>query len=140
MRVWVGSQIPGGYPCNSLAGFVSTVLDAGYHVKLAGGGHYNASTLYWKVAEIQKKIPAGIGLTLNSLYINPHQFGFQFLLWQEMCKEGLPIEGFCITAGIPSIEKPTMIIDSLKNAGIKHVSFKPISVDGIRHVVNITVV
>jgi fatty acid synthase subunit alpha len=130
-------MVAGMTPSTVKAGFVSAVLDAGFHIELAGGGHYNAAALRSKVAEIQKKIPDGVGITLNSLYINPRQFTFQFPLWQEMRKEGLPIEGFCIAAGIPSTEKAVEIIDGLKSAGIKHVAFKPGSVDGIRQVVNI---
>ncbi|KAI0360181.1 fatty acid synthase [Trametes cingulata] len=130
-------MVAGMTPTTVKAGFVSAVLDAGYHVELAGGGHYNAAALRAKVAEIQSKIPAGVGITLNALYINPRQFGFQFPLWQEMRREGLPIEGFCVAAGIPSTEKAAEIIDALRAAGIKHVSFKPGSVDGIRQVINI---
>ena len=130
-------MVAGMTPTTVKAGFVSAVLDAGYHVELAGGGHYNAAALRSKVAEIQKKIPAGVGITLNALYINPRQFTFQFPLWQEMRKEGLPVEGFCVAAGIPTTEKAVEIIDGLKAAGIKHVAFKPGSVDGIRQVINI---
>src|SRR5882762_811094 len=54
-----------------------------------------------------------------------------------MRKEGLPIEGFCVAAGIPSTEKPAEIIEGLANAGIKHVAFKPGSVEGTRQVVSI---
>ncbi|KNZ81816.1 Fatty acid synthase subunit alpha [Termitomyces sp. J132] len=126
-------MVAGMTPSTVKGGFVSAVLNAGYHVELAGGGHYNAAALRAKVAEIQKNIPD----TLNSLYINPRQFGFQFPLWQEMRKEGLPIEGFCVAAGIPTTEKAAEIIEALRNAGIKHVAFKPGSVDGIRQVVNI---
>jgi len=130
-------MVAGMTPTTVKAGFVSAVLDAGFHIELAGGGHYNAAAVRAKIAEIQSNIPAGVGITLNSLYINPKQFGFQFPLWQEMRKEGLPIEGFCVAAGIPTTEKAVEIIDGLKDAGIKHVSFKPGSVDGIRQVVNI---
>ena len=130
-------MVAGMTPSTVKAGFVSAVLDAGYHIELAGGGHYNAAALRSKVAEIQKQIPPGVGITLNSLYINPRQFTFQLPLWQEMCKEGLPIEGFCVAAGIPTTEKAVEIIDGLKAAGIRHVAFKPGSVDGIRQVVNI---
>ena len=130
-------MVAGMTPTTVKAGFVSAVLRAGYHVELAGGGHYNATALRSKVAEIQAQIPAGVGLTLNALYINPRQFNFQFPLWQEMRREGVPIEGFCVAAGIPSTEKAVEIITGLKNAGIRHVSFKPGSVDGIRQVVAI---
>ena len=127
-------MVAGMTPSTVKGGFVSAVLSAGYHVELAGGGHYNAAALRSKVAEIQSKIPAGVGITLNALYINPRQFGFQFPLWQEMRREGLPVEGFCVAAGIPSTEKAAEIINALRAAGIKHVSFKPGSVDGIRQV------
>ena len=130
-------MVAGMTPSTVKAGFVSAVLDAGYHIELAGGGHYNAAALRSKVAEIQKQVPAGVGITLNSLYINPRQFTFQFPLWQEMRKEGLPIEGFCVAAGIPTTEKAVEIIGGLRSAGIKHVAFKPGSIDGIRQVVNI---
>lgn len=124
-------------PSTVRAGFVSAILRAGYHVELAGGGHFNASGLRAKVAEIQAQIPAGVGLTLNCLYINPMQFSFQYPLWLEMRREGLPVEGLCVAAGIPTTEKAAEIIGGLRAAGIKHVSFKPGSVDGIRQVVNI---
>ena len=64
-------MVAGMTPTTVKAGFVSTILHAGYHVELAGGGHYNVVALHAKVAEVQKQIPAGVGLTLNLLYINP---------------------------------------------------------------------
>ena len=130
-------MVAGMTPSTVKAGFVSDILSAGYHVELAGGGHYNAAAVRAKVAEIQASIPPGVGITLNSLYINPPQFGFQFPLWQEMKHEGLPIDGFCVAAGIPSTEKAAEIIGALHDAGIKHVAFKPGSVEGIRQVVAI---
>ncbi|KAJ7060332.1 hypothetical protein C8F01DRAFT_1220130 [Mycena amicta] len=130
-------MVAGMTPSTVKAGFVSAVLDAGYHIELAGGGHYNAAALRSKVAEIQAAIPAGVGITLNTLYINPRQFGFQLPLWQEMRKEGLPIEGLCVAAGIPSTEKAAEIIAGLRDAGIRPVAFKPGSVEGIRQVVTI---
>lgn len=130
-------MVAGMTPSTVKAGFVSAVLSAGFHIELAGGGHYNPAAVRSKVAEIQASIPAGIGLTLNSLYINPRQFTFQLPLWQEMRREGLPIEGFCVAAGIPTTEKAAEIIEGLTKTGIKHVSFKPGSVDGIRQVINI---
>ncbi|WAQ87289.1 hypothetical protein PtA15_8A193 [Puccinia triticina] len=113
-------------------------MNAGYHVELAGGGHYNAKGLRAKIAAIQAKLEKpGLGFTLNALYINQKQWAFQFPLWLEMRKEGLPMEGFVVAAGIPSTEKAKEIVDGLREAGLKHVSFKPGSVDGIRQVVQI---
>ncbi|EKM78079.1 hypothetical protein AGABI1DRAFT_61049 [Agaricus bisporus var. burnettii JB137-S8] len=130
-------MVAGMTPTTVKAGFVSAILNAGYHVELAGGGHYNAKDLRAKVAEIQSKLPSGVGLTLNALYINPRQFTFQFPLWQELRREGAPVEGFCVAAGVPTTEKANEIIEGLRTAGIKHIAFKPGSVDGLRQVVNI---
>jgi enoyl reductase-like protein len=130
-------MVAGMTPCTVPAGMVSAVLNAGYHIELAGGAHYNPKALRAKVAEIQSQIEPGVGITLNALYINQRQFTFQYPLWQEMRREGLPIEGFCVAAGIPTSEKATEIISNLKSAGIKHIAFKPGSVEGIRQVVNI---
>ncbi|GAA5972131.1 hypothetical protein JCM11641_002509 [Rhodosporidiobolus odoratus] len=131
-------MVAGMTPTTVKAGFVSAVLRAGYHVELAGGGHYNEKAVRAKVAEIQKLVnKPGVGITLNCLYINQRQWTFQNPLWQQMKKEGEPVEGLCVAAGIPSTEKAKEIIDGLREAGIKHVSFKPGSVDGIRQVINI---
>ncbi|POV99570.1 hypothetical protein PSHT_13435 [Puccinia striiformis] len=108
----------------------TSVMNAGYHIELAGGGHYNAKALRSKITAIRAKLQKpGLGFTLNALYINPKAMG--------MRKEGLPMEGFVVAAGIPSTEKAKEIIAGLREAGIKHVSFKPGSVDGIRQVINI---
>ena len=119
-------------PSTVKGGFVSAILNASYHVELAGGGHYNPKALCAKVAEIQAQIPAGVGLTLNSLYINPRQFNFQLPLWQEMCREGLPIEGFCVAAGIPSIEKAseTSTVLGRPASGMSHSNLAPSRASG----------
>ncbi len=131
-------MVMGMTPTTVKASFVSAVLRAGFHVELAGDGHYNTAVLRAKVAEIQANIPFGVGLSLNALYINLRQFGFQLPLWQELRHEGVPVEGFCIAAGIPSPEKAAEIISGLKAAGIRQVSFKPRSVEGLCQVVAIT--
>ncbi|KAF9021890.1 hypothetical protein BDZ89DRAFT_1137717 [Hymenopellis radicata] len=41
--------------------------------------------------------------------VHPRQFSFQLPLWQGIRREGLPIEGFCVAAGIPSTEKAVEI-------------------------------
>ena len=130
-------MVAGMTPSTVKGGFVSAILSTGFHVELAGGGHYSPDAVRAKVTKIQGKIPPGVGITLNSLCLNLRQSAFQLPLWQQMRKEGLPIEGFCVAAGIPSTEKAAEIIEGLAGAGIKHVAFKPGSIEGIRQVVNI---
>ncbi|TFY83042.1 hypothetical protein EWM64_g962 [Hericium alpestre] len=105
-------MVAGMTPAAVRVGFVSAVVSVGYHVELAGGGHYSSAALRTKVAEIRSNIPAGVGLTLDALYVNPRQFGFQLPLW--------------FAAGIPATEKAAEIIEGLASAGIRHVSFKPV--------------
>ncbi|KAI7949825.1 hypothetical protein MJO28_008646 [Puccinia striiformis f. sp. tritici] len=131
-------MVAGMTPCTVPTDFNAAVMNAGYHIELAGGGHYNAKALRSKITAIRAKLQKpGLGFTLNALYINQKQWAFQFPLWLQMRKEGLPMEGFVVAAGIPSTEKAKEIIAGLREAGIKHVSFKPGSVDGIRQVINI---
>ncbi|GAA93988.1 uncharacterized protein L969DRAFT_81472 [Mixia osmundae IAM 14324] len=131
-------MVAGMTPSTVKAGFNAATMNAGYHIELAGGGHYNEAMLRAKVAEISSKLDVpGLGITLNSLYINPRAWTLQFPLWCQMRKEGLPVEGLTVAAGIPSTEKAAEIIHALREAGIKHVSFKPGSSDGIRQVINI---
>ena len=53
-----------------------------------------------------------------------------------MRKEDLPIEGFCIAAGIPTTEKAVEIVGGLASSTSLS-SLTPGSVDGIRQVFNI---
>ena len=117
--------------------FVVAVTNSGYAIELAGGGHYNAKMLREKVDYIKNRIEPGHGIILNSLYINQRQWTFQYPLWCQLRREGLPIEGLTVAAGIPSLEVAKEIIQNLKNAQIKYVSFKPGSVEGVRQVVAI---
>lgn len=110
---------------------------AGYHVELAGGGHFTEGMLMDKITEIESQIPAGTGITLNSLFLNPRLWALQYPLMCRMRKEGHPIEGFTIAAGVPSLENANEIITNMKEAGIKHVSFKPGSIASIFEVVEI---
>jgi enoyl reductase-like protein len=47
-----------------------------------------------------------------------------------MRREGLPIEGFCVAAGIPTAEKAAEIINVVQSVQVVH--FKLGSVEGIR--------
>jgi enoyl reductase-like protein len=114
--------------------FVVAITNSGYSVELAGGGHYNAKMLREKIEFIKNNIEPGHGIILNSLYINQRQWGFQYPLWCQLRKEGVPVEGLTIAAGIPSGDVAKEIIKNLKEAGIKFVSFKPGSTEGLLQV------
>ncbi|KAL5624375.1 hypothetical protein BROUX41_004435 [Berkeleyomyces rouxiae] len=128
--VMVAGMTPSTVPWD----FISATMNAGYHIELAGGGYYNAKTMTTALNKIEKAIPAGRGITVNLIYVNPRAMGWQIPLIGRLRAEGVPIEGLTIGAGVPSIEVAQEYIETL---GLKHISFKPGSVDGIQSVINI---
>ncbi|KAL3469377.1 acyl transferase domain-containing protein [Aspergillus californicus] len=114
--------------------FVAATMNAGYHIELAGGGYYNAKTMTEAITKIEKAIPPGRGITVNLIYVNPRAMGWQIPMIGRLRADGVPIEGLAIGAGVPSIEVANEYIETL---GIKHIAFKPGSVDAIQQVINI---
>ncbi|KAI9292989.1 fatty acid synthase [Neoconidiobolus thromboides FSU 785] len=132
-------MVAGMTPCTVPSKFVSAVINAGYHVELAGGGHFSEEMFRDKIKDIMTKIQPGESITVNILFLNAFQWGFQFPLVQKMKQEGYPIEGICCAAGTPSPDVANDIVSQIKNAGLKHISFKPGSVSAIRQVIQIAV-
>ncbi|KAH0541502.1 beta subunit of fatty acid synthetase [Glutinoglossum americanum] len=127
-------MVAGMTPCTVPWDFVAAVMNAGYHIELAGGGYYNAKTMTEAVSKIEKTITPGRGITCNLIYVNPRAMAWQVPLIAQLRAEGMPIEGMTIGAGVPSIEVANEYIETL---GIKHIAFKPGSIDAIHQVINI---
>jgi fatty acid synthase subunit beta len=127
-------MVAGMTPCTVPWDFVAATMNAGYQIELAGGGYYNARSMIEALGKIEKAIPAGRGITVNLIYVNPRAMQWQVPLLGKLRAEGIPIEGLTIGAGVPSIEVAQEYIDTL---GLKHISFKPGSVEAIQSVINI---
>ncbi len=127
-------MVAGMTPCTVPWDFVAATMNAGYHVELAGGGYYNAKALTDALAKIEEAIPAGRGITVNLIYVNPRAMAWQIPLIAQLRAEGVPIEGLTIGAGVPSIEVANEYIETL---GIRHISFKPGSLEAIQQVINV---
>ncbi|KAJ1823116.1 fatty acid synthase alpha subunit Lsd1, partial [Coemansia sp. RSA 2599] len=117
--------------------FVSAVMRAGYHIELSGGGHFSEPMLRDKVDKILKLVDPGLGVSINSIYINPFLWNIQYPAMQAMRREGIPMEGLCIGAGVPSYEVTNEIIASIRSVGFRHIGLKPGSVSTIRLVIKI---
>ncbi|OLY81869.1 Fatty acid synthase subunit beta [Smittium mucronatum] len=117
--------------------FVSAVLNAGYHIELAGGGYYNEKSLRDSINRIKGSIDPGNAVTLNIIFLNVRMASFQIPLIQVMRSEGSPIDGVCISAGVPTLETCSDLISGLISVGIRHISFKPGSTSAIRQVIRI---
>ena len=127
-------MVAGMTPCTVPWDFVADTMNAGYHIELAGGGYYNAKMMTEALTKIERAIPPGRGITVNLIYVNPRAMGWQIPLLAQLRADGVPIEGLTIGAGVPSIEVAQEYIDTL---GIKHIAFKPGSMDAIQQVINI---
>ncbi|KAK5680524.1 beta subunit of fatty acid synthetase [Elasticomyces elasticus] len=127
-------MVAGMTPCTVPWDFVAATMNAGYEIELAGGGYYSDKTMSEAIAKIEKVIPAGRGITINLIYVAPRAMAWQIPLIARLRAEGVPIEGLTIGAGVPSIEVANEYIETL---GIKHMGFKPGSVEAIQAVINI---
>ena len=127
-------MVAGMTPCTVPWDFVAATMRAGYQIELAGGGYYNAKTMTEALRKIENDIPAGRGITINLIYVNPRAMAWQIPLIGQLRSDGVPIEGLTIGAGVPSIEIANEYIETL---GIKHIAFKPGSVEAIQAVINI---
>ena len=127
-------MVAGMTPCTVPWDFVAATMRAGYQIELAGGGYYNAKTMTEALRKIEAEIPAGRGITINLIYVNPRAMAWQIPLIGQLRADGVPVEGLTIGAGVPSIEIANEYIETL---GIKHIAFKPGSVEAIQAVINI---
>jgi fatty acid synthase subunit beta, fungi type len=127
-------MVAGMTPCTVPWDFVAATMNAGYQIELAGGGYYNAKTMTEALVKIENSIPPGRGITVNLIYVNPRAMAWQIPLIGQLRGDGIPIEGLTIGAGVPSIEIANEYIETL---GIKHIAFKPGSVEAIQQVINI---
>ena len=127
-------MVAGMTPCTVPWDFVAATMNAGYQIELAGGGYYNAKTMTEALTKIENAIPAGRGITVNLIYVNPRAMQWQIPLLAQLRSDGVPIEGLTIGAGVPSIEVAQEYIETL---GLKHIAFKPGSMEAIQAVINI---
>jgi len=130
-------MVGGMTPTTANENLVSACINAGYHIELAGGGQHSTQMIRDRIKKIMSKVPSGEGITMNIMFLNAFQWGFQYPLVQEMRKEGIPLDGLCIAAGVPSLDVANEILGNLKACGIKHVAFKPGSVSAIQQVIAI---
>jgi fatty acid synthase subunit beta len=127
-------MVAGMTPCTVPWDFVAATMNAGYQIELAGGGYYDAKSMTEAITNIEKNTPSGRGITINLIYVNPRAMTWQIPLIAQLRADGVPIEGLTVGAGVPSIEIANEYIETM---GLKHISFKPGSVEAIQAVINV---
>jgi enoyl reductase-like protein len=128
-------MVAGMTPCTANESFVSSILNAGYHVELAGGGQHTLDLLRTRINNITTSTNDCV--TLNILYLNPRLWNMQYPEMIKLRENGIKVDGICVAAGVPSPDIAQQLISDMKRVGMKHVAFKPGTVDDIRRVVDI---
>lgn len=126
--------VAGMTPTTISPDFMAATMNAGYTIELSGGGYFDPRMMEAAIRKIEGSIPAGRGININLIYVNPAAMSWQIPLLARLRAEGVPIQGLTIGAGVPSIEVANEYIETL---GIKHIAFKPGSMDAIQSVINI---
>ncbi len=119
---------------------VAAAANAGHWAELAGGGQVTERIFADRIAELTTLLEPGRAVQFNALFLDPYLWKLQVggkRLVQKARQSGAPIDGLVISAGIPDLEQAVELIDELNGAGIKHVVFKPGTVDQIRAVIRI---
>jgi fatty acid synthase subunit beta len=127
-------MVAGMTPTTVAWDFVATVMQAGYHIELAGGGYSERKKFEAAIRRLASAIPAHRGITCNLLYANPKTIAWQISLLRDLVRDGIPIAGITIGAGIPS---PDIVKEYINTLGVKHISFKPGSYASIEQVIDI---
>ena len=127
-------MVAGMTPTTMHADFVSTVMNAGYHIELAGGGYSQANQFEAAMRKLAASAPSHRGITCNLIYANPKVMAWQIPLIRKLRLNGLQIDGLTIGAGVPSADVARDYVETL---GLKHISFKPGSINGIHQVLDI---
>ncbi|KAL1636886.1 hypothetical protein SLS56_000980 [Neofusicoccum ribis] len=109
--------------------FVAAVMNAGYHIEMAGGGYFSPKMMADAVGKVAQSVPRGRGITVNLIYATPEAIRWQISLLGDLQRKGVPIDGLTIGAGVPSPDIASGYITSL---GLKHIGFKPGSIDAIK--------
>ncbi|KAL2114301.1 hypothetical protein VUR80DRAFT_9523 [Thermomyces stellatus] len=126
--------VAGMTPTTISPDFIAATMNAGYSIELSGGGYFDPGMMEAAIRKIEANIPPGRGINVNLIYVNPAAMSWQIPLLARLRAQGVPIGGLTIGAGVPSIEIANEYIETL---GIKHITFKPGSVDAIQAVINI---
>ncbi|KAL4747879.1 hypothetical protein BDW72DRAFT_206089 [Aspergillus terricola var. indicus] len=124
-------MVAGMTPTTTAPEFVGAIVNAGYHVELACGGFPDAEHMCRGILALAAAIPPGRGITCNVIYANPRAMGWQISLLAELRRNGLPITGLTIGAGVPA---PEIVQGYITELSLEHIAVKPGSqaaIDGV---------
>lgn len=129
--------LPGMTPTTVDAPIVAAAANAGFMAELAGGGQVTEAMFRRRCVELSEMLSPGQEVVFNGLYLDPYLWDLHIRktgLVQQLRREGAPICGVTISAGVPELKEAVALLDELVGLGIWLNAFKPGSVEQIRQV------
>ncbi len=132
--------LAGMTPTTTDAPIVAAAANAGFMAELAGGGQPDRWTFERRIAELRELLEPGREVVFNTLLLDRHLWELHISregLVVEARRDGAPLAGLTVSAGIPDVEEAIALLDALRAAGLELNAFKPGTVAQIRHVLAI---
>ncbi|EGD92081.1 hypothetical protein H112_00371 [Trichophyton rubrum D6] len=127
-------MVAGMTPTTTAPDLVAAIMNAGYHAELACGGFSESDSMRNGILSLSARISPGRGITCNVIYANPRAMAWQIPLLQELRRDGVPITGLTIGAGVPSEDTVRGYITDMS---LTHIGLKPGSKESIDAVLGI---
>ena len=132
--------LPGMTPTTADAEIVAAAANAGFTAELAGGGQVTERVFELRMEELADRLEPGREVVFNALHLDPYLWDLHIrrgALVQRARREGLPLCGVTVSAGIPEVAEAVALLDELRDAGLWLNAFKPGTVAQVETVVQI---
>lgn len=126
--------VAGMTPTTCDVDLVAAIMNAGFYVEFATGGYHDADSLTAAIKSLASKIPGGRLITLNIIYANPRGLSWMIPQIATLVRQGCPIGGITIGAGVPDA---AVIGEWIKLMELSYIGFKPATSDAILQVLDI---
>lgn len=132
--------LAGMTPTTATARLVAAAANAGYVAELAGGGQVTEGIFRRRLEELATLLAPGATVVLNTLYLDPYLYDLHIRkegLLFRLKKEGFPLAGFTLTAGLPPVADAVALLDRAAAHGLTVNSFKAGTPEQIEQVIAI---
>jgi fatty acid synthase len=140
---WTGRSpmvLAGMTPTTVDMAIVAAAAEGGHVAELAGGGQVSAAIFSERLEELAERLSPGHEVVFNALHLDPYLWGLHLgrdRLVQKARREGAPICGVTVSAGMPDRDDAVRLLDELVADGMWLNAFKPGDEAGVRKVLAI---
>lgn len=114
---------------------VAAAANAGFQAELAGGGQVTQAVLDEHLGQLSNLLDPGQEVVFNALLLEPYLWGLHLgreKLVLKAARNGAPICGVTVSAGVPDPEDGAELLDELHTAGMWLNALKPGTPEQVR--------